>query len=507
MQFKEITLQQRANLEQLLGNYGYPHGDTSFVNAYTWRRSMQSAVAQVCGITVLRYRLPQLGYGYLPLLPDAQEPQQGAQIHGVAELQQDAQMPALVDVRQTLQEVLDCLMEDARSLDSPLHIICIKPSHFQIYKELLPHFGIWHQRAWSDYIFSAEQLGSLKGHKYQQKRNHFNKFKSLYDFEYRELTPNMAPLCIELHHKWQREYLERINQEKQNGQQHEQQQNEQQQNEHREQHLNGVQQNELQMVELQEEAEAISEALNHFEELGLIGGALFVNGTMVAFTYGSLLCNNTFCVHIEKCDTSYEGIFAAINKLFVEHLPKQVLYLDREEDMGLPGLRFSKSSYHPLSLQHRYVASQLSPDMLAVRELWLEAFPEDTPQDAEEFLFNHYSNKNMLSIPYPNNPSKLASMLHIIPFGNIAYIYAVATAASMRGSGLATKLMGQALEKCRKEGFGMVALIPSNERNRQWYKGIGFVEMPQERQSFVADDEYDFGTGNREADIPLFKLL
>ena len=177
---------------------------------------MQSAVAQVCGITVLRYRLPQLGYGYLPLLPDAQEPQQGAQIHGVAELQQGAQMPALVDVRQTLQEVLDCLMEDARSLDSPLHIICIKPSHFQIYKELLPHFGIWHQRAWSDYIFSAEQLGSLKGHKYQQKRNHFNKFKSLYDFEYRELTPNMVPLCIELHHKWQREYLERIYQEKQN---------------------------------------------------------------------------------------------------------------------------------------------------------------------------------------------------------------------------------------------------------------------------------------------------
>lgn len=69
----------------------------------------------------------------------------------------------------------------------------------------------------------------------------------------------------------------------------------------------------------------------------------------MAFTIGSAINDEAFCIHVEKADTRYDGAFTMINRLFAQHLPPHYTLIDREEDLGLEGLRQSKLSYHPLS--------------------------------------------------------------------------------------------------------------------------------------------------------------
>jgi hypothetical protein len=95
------------------------------------------------------------------------------------------------------------------------------------------------------------------------------------------------------------------------------------------------------------ENRSLEYALNHFDILGLTGGAIKIENEIVAFTYGSPINHSTFGVHVEKADIGFDGIFSVINQEFVARLPEKYHYINREEDLGLPGLRKSKLSYHP----------------------------------------------------------------------------------------------------------------------------------------------------------------
>ena len=96
-----------------------------------------------------------------------------------------------------------------------------------------------------------------------------------------------------------------------------------------------------------EEEKAVKEALTHCEELKLIGGAIRVGGKIKAFAAGALINPETAVVHIEKADVEYPGIYAVVNQQFAAHVPAGVELINREEDLGLPGLRKAKRSYHP----------------------------------------------------------------------------------------------------------------------------------------------------------------
>jgi hypothetical protein len=85
-------------------------------------------------------------------------------------------------------------------------------------------------------------------------------------------------------------------------------------------------------------------------ELGLYGGAIVVDNKIIAFSYGSKINFNTFGVHIEKADINYEGVFSVINQELVSHLPEEYTYVNREEDLGIAGLRKAKLSYNPVIL-------------------------------------------------------------------------------------------------------------------------------------------------------------
>ena len=161
-----------------------------------------------------------------------------------------------------------------------------------------------------DYIYRRTDLATLHGRHLDAKRNHIHRFRAEHpDFEYRPLTPEYFDECRRLTEIWQEEKggSDTINAEKQ----------------------------------------VMETIFSNWDALGMIGGSIFVDGRMVAFTYGSAVTTDTLDVCVEKADRHVEGAFAIINQQFAEHLPEQYIYLNREEDMGIPGLRQAKLSYHP----------------------------------------------------------------------------------------------------------------------------------------------------------------
>lgn len=99
-------------------------------------------------------------------------------------------------------------------------------------------------------------------------------------------------------------------------------------------------------------------ALRLYRELELKGGALRVDGEIVAFTIGEELCEDTFVVHIEKAYADVQGAYPMINQQFVEHECTAYQYVNREEDTGAEGLRKAKLSYRPAFLEEKGIVTE-----------------------------------------------------------------------------------------------------------------------------------------------------
>ncbi|MBO7610234.1 MAG: DUF2156 domain-containing protein [Muribaculaceae bacterium] len=206
-------------------------------------------------------------------------------------------------------ELIEALLEDSKGKltligldDSQAQALDIFRSRYTI--EIEPCRDLY------NYIYRRDDLASLRGRHLNAKRNHINRFRAEHpDFEYRPLTPELFDECRHLTKIWQEEKEA--------------------------------------SVTINAEKRVMETIFSHWDSLGMIGGSIFVDGSMVAFTYGSALTTDTFDICVEKADRRVEGAFAIINQQFAQHLSEQYTYLNREEDMGLPGLRKAKLSYHP----------------------------------------------------------------------------------------------------------------------------------------------------------------
>ena len=166
-----------------------------------------------------------------------------------------------------------------------------------------------------DYIYRRDDLARLRGGKLQAKRNHVNHFLARYpDFKYRPLEPSLFDECRRVASLWH------------DGKKHD---------------------NPVFGDTIEAEKRVMETVFSHWDELGMQGGSIFVDGRMVAFTYGAAVTFDTFDVCVEKADLDVEGAFSIINQQFCAHLPESFTFVNREEDLGLPGLRKAKLSYHP----------------------------------------------------------------------------------------------------------------------------------------------------------------
>jgi len=194
-----------------------------------------------------------------------------------------------------------------------------------------------------DYIYRRTDLATLHGRHLNAKRNHINRFRAEHpDFEYRPLMPEYFDECRRLTEIWQED-------KNKNGKA----ANKREQSQvylssaECEQARTKFNDNDNGNETINAEHQVMETIFSNWDALGMTGGSIFVDGRMVAFTYGSAVTTDTLDVCVEKADRRVEGAFAIINQQFAEHLPEQYIYLNREEDMGIQGLRQAKLSYHP----------------------------------------------------------------------------------------------------------------------------------------------------------------
>jgi hypothetical protein len=170
----------------------------------------------------------------------------------------------------------------------------------------------------SDYIYLAKDLINLSGNKYHRKKNHLNQFIRNYTFEYRPLDAELVKRVLGMQEAWcrLRECVEE--------------------------------------PDLFAEDFAVHEALTHFDELGYQGGTIIFNSVVEAFSLGEPLNQDTAVIHMEKANPDILGLYAAINQLFCLNTWSHMTYINREQDMGVEGLRKAKESYYPHHMGNKY---------------------------------------------------------------------------------------------------------------------------------------------------------
>jgi len=169
-----------------------------------------------------------------------------------------------------------------------------------------------------DYVYQTRDLIQLSGRKYHSKRNHINNFLQAHSFTYAALQDDHLPACLELSGRWcqARRCEEDLN--------------------------------------LMGEWEAIREALADFHGLAIQGGVILIENKLEAFALGELLNEQTAVVHIEKANPEIPGLYTMINQQFCEKTWPHVPAINREQDLGEPGLRRAKLSYYPDRLVEKF---------------------------------------------------------------------------------------------------------------------------------------------------------
>lgn len=170
-----------------------------------------------------------------------------------------------------------------------------------------------------DYVYSVPELTVLSGNRFHKKKNLLNQFKKKYDYHYHSMTRDCVEDVLDMQMDW-------FN--------------------WRDAESRAV---------LSAENTAIQRVLQNWDDLrGVFGGVIEVDGSKAAYTVGEHLCDKTLVIHFEKGITHYKGIYQAVNQMFLEGEAEVYEFVNREQDLGDPGLRKAKESYHPVKYQKKF---------------------------------------------------------------------------------------------------------------------------------------------------------
>lgn len=291
--FHAVALADRPMAEAFCPRNPYLSCDYTFSNLIGWRHLYRTEVALHKGCLLVRFERDE-SRRHACLMPIGAE-------------------------GEALREVLLDMEEDERALEGKgLTLMGVSPEALETLRALRPkQMTARADRDYSEYIYLREKLATLEGKKLQAKRNHCHRFERSYPgWRYEEIDATNTAECYAVEEEW---YLET-------------------------EPAEGMA-NERQMIRY---------ALSHREEIGMTGGLLRVGGRVVAFTLGMPQSARCFNVNIEKASVAYDGAYAMINREYARRVPEQFMYINREEDMGLEGLRRAKLSYRPELILDEY---------------------------------------------------------------------------------------------------------------------------------------------------------
>ena len=311
IEWKDVELSDKPAIEDKICASGCHGADYGFANLFIWRKAYRPKIA-FCGSRLL-VGMPQWNvYAYPKGDGDP-------------------------------TESVELLLREAHERGEKLVIRGLTDKTLE---EFLPLYGdrfeITEDRDNADYIYMTSKLCDLAGRKLASKRNHIKHFERNGPWEFHRISADSCGCitsCSDTAEKGEyksssiaeaRAFVDEFYKEKDD-------------------------------PDLADEASAIEEMFNNYEELRCIGGLLFQNGEPVAFTAGTRLDNEVFDVHFEKALPGVEGAYTMVNREFARmihnELPEIVAF-NREEDMGLEGLRKAKESYHPDILLMKYFARE-----------------------------------------------------------------------------------------------------------------------------------------------------
>ena len=321
IEFKAPELSDRVAVANAVADSGYTGSDASFANIFLLRQKYGTKIALQDGFLFRYYNGEGSRRGYAFPLGEGD-----------------------------VAAAIALIVEDARKSGRPLEFCLVDEPRAQILREnfasagancVVPLLHFENNRGDSDYIYSAESLATLAGNLYKKKRNHVSRFNRTYsDYAIRALTLENFADALTIEKSWlnietlgesgdsdcectcecrEAAWAERSEDEK------------------------------SRMAEYC----AIVEALENFDKLGLNGAVLYVEGKPVGMTMASEIVPGVWDIHFEKVIDEYavNGGYAIINKLFAERLVAAgAKFINREEDIGLEGLRKAKLSYYPQTI-------------------------------------------------------------------------------------------------------------------------------------------------------------
>lgn len=289
--FRPISLNEREWIRECLEEEKSLCADFSFEGNYIWRDSANQHVAKICGMYVVRI-FYEGRYMF-------SSPVGGG------------------DRKAAIEEIRDiCKKEGIRFVmcsATKAHLDECEKLGITGYKKI-DMIGAY------DYIYDAEKLATLSGKKLSKKRNHINRLEAEHEWKTEVLTSDNIDIALNIYKKWLGEKGD-------------------------------------EEISKEHEKSAIKNAFADYDALGLDGMILYIDNEPKAFTVGSMINSEVADIHFEKADRNERGAYPLINREFVRYMKgkyKTLKYINREDDMGIEGLRKSKHSYHPLFLVDKH---------------------------------------------------------------------------------------------------------------------------------------------------------
>lgn len=283
--FKQITLSDKRDIDAAFNGNIYRACDFCFANLYAWNARFKTVFAIEHRTIFLRFQ------------------------------DLDGQLYYMMPIgRMPLKDAFDLIMRDAVENKIPFQMKGITSRMWDnIQAEMPGRFRYLPDKDNYEYIYLSEKLIKLSGKKLQSKRNHINRFKADNpDWEYFPITTKEElEECSRMLDEWEEVSISKVDFSK------------------------------------RYDYIATKIMINQFFELQLQGGAIRVNGQIVAFSIGEQLTADSFVVHVEKAFSGINGAYTIINQQFIEHTASEFTYINREEDMGIENLRKAKMSYYP----------------------------------------------------------------------------------------------------------------------------------------------------------------
>ena len=298
--FKTVTLCDKCWVDEIVAKENSPSADYNFGNIYIWDKHYRQLIAR-CGdrmLTKLRYE----GHPAF-VFPIGSGP---------------------------LRPAIEQLRAFAAERGYPFVVRGITPAHREHLEAEYPgRFTFEAETDTWDYLYLAEKLATYAGKALHGKKNHCNRFEAENDWDFVPITRELIPGCLDMLVVWNEENAARLD------------------------------------PSVVFEHDALVRAFAAYEHLGLEGGALRVKGKIVGFTMGEMCSADTFDVHFEKADVGINGAYPMVCRELTRMLLARhpgLVYINREDDMGLEPLRRSKESYKPEYLLKKYTARWLGDD-------------------------------------------------------------------------------------------------------------------------------------------------